>query len=682
MPDWSYRTVFRPLLFRLPFPLARNLALGSMGLLSRLPLGGAVIDFLGHMRPDPRLRTPLGPLQLSSPVVIGPWLDRKIVATAALSRFGVGMIELAPGGSAAASDARCEHEGRPCLRIPAGDATIATNRNFELLERTRSVVPLMLRLAPSPGSVPETTNFLCNLSLHVLPNCRAAISLATLEQAIAEQWPQEEWRKHVESIQFAMPQTPPGAQPLFLVLPADADSARALPYLQSAAEHSIAGLVVDGRISDGDAGWLIGRPAFEPALALTRRLREELGSSLLIIAGGADDPLSALELLAAGANAVQIDAALAFAGPGLPKRINDAVLFARCHSPLSPRGGEAGTPTPLSPRGRGVGGEGAVSAAEQPHAAAMSWFWALLLGAAMLIGGTMALAFAATRVLLPYDEAYLGMTADELSAKVPRVLAFMAHDRVTLAGTMLAVGIQYVCLAWFGIRRGLHWAKLTVVASAFAGFLSFFLFLGFGYFDPLHAFVTAILFQFLLLAFQGRLGPAEPPAYPNLREDWRWRLANWGQLLLVVQGAAIITAGITISSVGITAVFVAEDLEFMHTTAEALREANPRLIPVVAHDRASFGGMLISVGLATLLPALWGIRQGERWLWAMLAIAGTVAYDATLLVHFCVGYTDPLHLAPAFGGLALLWLALALLFPYLFVRDAAQIAEWDKLLEP
>ena len=86
---------------------------------------------------------------------------------------------------------------------------------------------------------------------------------------------------------------------------------------------------------------------------------------------------------------------------------------------------------------------------------------------------------------------------------------------------MLAVGIQYMFLSWYGIRRGLHWAKITVVASAFTGFLSFFLFLGFGYFDPLHAFVTAILFQFLLLAFQGHLGPTEPPEFPNLESDWQ-----------------------------------------------------------------------------------------------------------------------------------------------------------------
>jgi len=43
---------------------------------------------------------------------------------------------------------------------------------------------------------------------------------------------------------------------------------------------------------------------------------------------------------------------------------------------------------------------------------------------------------------------------------------------------------MYCGLSWFGVRRGLHWARVAVEASAFVGFASFFLFLGFGYFDP------------------------------------------------------------------------------------------------------------------------------------------------------------------------------------------------------
>src|SRR5437763_53153 len=39
MPDWFYRTVSRPLLFRLPANRARDFALGFLGRLARLPFG-------------------------------------------------------------------------------------------------------------------------------------------------------------------------------------------------------------------------------------------------------------------------------------------------------------------------------------------------------------------------------------------------------------------------------------------------------------------------------------------------------------------------------------------------------------------------------------------------------------------------------------------------------------------
>ncbi len=50
MPDWFYRTVTRPLFFKMPAVQAHDFALRFMG---RLPLGPAAIDFLGHMRADP-----------------------------------------------------------------------------------------------------------------------------------------------------------------------------------------------------------------------------------------------------------------------------------------------------------------------------------------------------------------------------------------------------------------------------------------------------------------------------------------------------------------------------------------------------------------------------------------------------------------------------------------------------
>ncbi len=638
MPDWSYRTVFRPLLFRLPLATARDLCLGFLGGLARLPLGGFVIDFLGHMRPDPRLQTDIGGLSLSGPAVVGPHLDSRLLATRALARFGVGMIEVGPvsraGGRALAGVRRRDDCQSLWLSdpLPAIGVEAAARR----LAAAQPQVPVVVRLAEDEQDPAEVVR-----------------QLAPYAAGFSVPW-SGGIREQLEAIQSQ-------GKAALICVSAGEDPASAAAIVAAVAGAAV---LVDGRIRDPSGGWLIGGAALAGAVALVERLRSESGGEVPIIAGGAVDPDGAVQLLAAGASAVQIDAGLVYAGPGLPKRINDAVLFGRCRAD-NKRDGIQSVPATLA----------------APHAAAMSWLWALLLGIAMLGGGLLALIIAMTRVVLPYDEQYLGMTAAELKDKVnPRLLDFMAHDRVTLAGTMLAVGIQYIFLAWCGIRRGLHWAKFTVIASAFAGFGTFFLFLGFGYFDPFHAFVTAILFQFLLLAFQGRLAVAEPPRLPNLTGDWRWKLAQWGQLLLIVEAAAVMAAGATICTIGSTSVFVPEDLEFMQTTAEHLRSANPRLVPVVAHDRASFGGMLLSVGIATLLPALWGVRQGETWLLWMLGLAGSIGYLATLAVHLHVGYTSFDHLAPAVAGLGLLWLALAMLSPYLRPPPPEHARRWQALL--
>ena len=152
----------------------------------------------------------------------------------------------------------------------------------------------------------------------------------------------------------------------------------------------------------------------------------------------------------------------------------------------------------------------------------MSWFWTLLMGAGMLFGSILALGIAATRVVLPYDEAYLGMTRDQINQLNPRLLAFMAHDRVSVAGTMIAIGVMYVGLSLHGIRRGLHWAQLAVFVSAFTGFASFFLFLGFDYLDPFHSFVTVALLQLLLLGVHSKLGTHVPNCAPTLSATLRF----------------------------------------------------------------------------------------------------------------------------------------------------------------
>jgi dihydroorotate dehydrogenase len=112
-------------------------------------------------------------------------------------------------------------------------------------------------------------------------------------------------------------------------------------------------------------------------------------------------------------------------------------------------------------------------------------------------------------------------------------------------------------------------------------------------------------------------------------------------------------------------VFVAEDLAFLKMSVEEIQALHPRLVSVIAHDRATFGGMLLSCGVATLLGAMWGVDRNRPWLWWSWFLGGSIAYGATLIVHECVGYTDWRHLLPAAFGLLELWLGLTCLLPYM-----------------
>ena len=542
----------------------------------------------------------------------------------------------------------------------------------------RPRLPLLARLAVMPAATPdEATRDVRRMILQMAPYIDVFV-LDTPRVAAASGWDDAAYRAHLQAVVQTVRESGP-AQSLLICVPPELDDSACGRLVALGREAGIAGVVVDGSVP-GDAGRrVLGAPARATVRDAVRRLRDQFGPELAIIAGGGiHEPAHALELLDRGATLVAVESGLVFGGPGLPKRINDALLFA--YEAGSQAGSRSRPAVALSqqrsPQRQGRKVRRPAEAAESLRAPEQNWFWALLMGLGMLVGSAMALAIAATRVVLAYDETFVGLSRAQLDAVNPRLLSFMAHDRVSLAGTMMTIGILYTSLAAIGLRRGLHWAQVAVQLSAFAGFGTFFLFLGFGYFDPFHAFVTVVLFQFLLLMLHSRLALPAPIPPPSLHNDRCWRLGLWGQLLHVVQAMAFLVAGTTIAFVGVTEVFVPEDLEFMQTTAEALRSVSPRLVPLIAHDRASFGGMIVASGLCFLGVALWGFRRGERWVWWTLLLAGIPGYACAIGVHFIVGYENLWHLTPAFAGLAVFVIAQALCYPYLAAPDPALLDEW------
>jgi hypothetical protein len=279
---------------------------------------------------------------------------------------------------------------------------------------------------------------------------------------------------------------------------------------------------------------------------------------------------------------------------------------------------------------------------------------------ALMGAGAFALFQASTGQFLPHDTDYLGMTSQQLCAiHGCRIVHFMIHDRVSFGGVLLAIGVMYLWLVEFPLKRGESWAWWGIAISGTAGFLSFLAYLGYGYLDSWHGAATLGLLPLFIagLVLTRRLR-VQRVARPAL--DIRSR-PGVARVLLLMATFGIIAAGCTITTVGMTSVFVPTDLAFMGISPAELRHVNPRLIPLIAHDRAGFGGALISCGLAMFIAVLYG--WPSRSLWQALAVAGLAGFCTAIAVHPIIGYTDMFHLGPAIAGCVVYFAAMAIAVP-------------------
>jgi len=429
--------------------------------------------------------------------------------------------------------------------------------------------------------------------------------------------------------------------------------------LEAAAEAGIDGCVAVGGAKSPllPVGEMSGPFLQRRALETVERIARRFGGRLPIVAaGGIVTPDDAVACLGAGASLVELYEGLIYAGPGLPGRIVH-VLEHRVAS-----GGRAPPVPTLEPTAAG---------AVSPEAGRLVTLGRLLCamtGWVLIASGIFALILAATVKLLPYDVYFLGMGVEELCRRQAcRVVHFMAHDRVSFGGSIISIGILYVWLAGSPLRRGEAWAWWLLVVSGTVGFASFLTYLGFGYLDVWHGRATLALLPCyaggLALCFPGLEKPRGPGRlFRPGAWAWIWSPAGMGRACLTFSAIGMILGGATIMFVGITRVFVPQDLEYMNLSVAELTAWNPRLMPLIAHDRAGFGGGLFSGGL-TVMFSLWcGARPGARGLWWALLASGVVGFGSAIGIHPIVGYTSFTHLAPAYAGAIAFAIGIALLY--------------------
>ncbi|MEE9128700.1 MAG: hypothetical protein V3T84_01685 [Phycisphaerales bacterium] len=290
----------------------------------------------------------------------------------------------------------------------------------------------------------------------------------------------------------------------------------------------------------------------------------------------------------------------------------------------------------------------------------------LLTAFALIFGGLFAFFLAATGHFLPHDLAFLGMSPQELREIADGKLAhFMIHDRVAFGGALIAIGTLYAWIAEFPLRAGHAWAWWLFLLSGILGFGSFLLYLGYGYLDSWHGVVTLALLPCFIIGlirsyFALRI-PLTPKCLlvPALAVNWRSPYGA-GRALLLVTAVCLALGGLIIMGVGVSSVFVPQDLEFMAVTPDQLHQLNARLVPLIAHDRAGFGGGVCCCGV-TMFFCVWCGRP-SRGLWQAILITGLAGFGAAIGVHPAIGYTDFVHLAPAYLGAVIFVAGVALTF--------------------
>ena len=293
-----------------------------------------------------------------------------------------------------------------------------------------------------------------------------------------------------------------------------------------------------------------------------------------------------------------------------------------------------------------------------------------LVALSLILSGGFVIFQSATGKFLPQDEEFLRMTVKDLCGIADaRIVHFMFHDRVSFGGSIIAIGILYLWLLEFPMQSAESWTWWVFLLSGLTGFGSFLTYLGYGYLDTWHGIAT--LFLLVPYVFGMFLTGRRLEIRRGLTELLRpgqpfcWNRGSIGRGLLLATGFGMLVGGSVIMIVGMTHVFVPQDTAFMRLSPTQLNAINPRLIPLIAHDRAGFGGGVGTAGLVLLL-SVWRGRP-SRSLWQAVVVSVGIGFAFALGIHPIIGYTDFSHLLPAYTGLAMFLVGVVLSFRQMHV---------------
>lgn len=298
------------------------------------------------------LKTEVGGIVFPNPVGLAAGFDKNAVAVNQLAACGFGFIEIGtvtPVGQ--------EGNPKPRLFRLVQDEAIINRMGFNnegvdaIVNRLKNLKPECIiggnigknKVTPNELATndyllsynalePHVDYFVVNVSSPNTPNLR---ELQDKEPLTALLNTLMQRRQELDS-----------AKPVFLKIAPDLTDSQLDDIIAIVAETGIAGVIATNttiergglktdkkRVEEIGAGGVSGKPVAKRATEVIRYLSERSGKSFPIIGvGGIHSAADALEKLEAGASLVQVYTGFIYAGPGIAKRINKAILAKRLHA--------------------------------------------------------------------------------------------------------------------------------------------------------------------------------------------------------------------------------------------------------------------------------------------------------------------------------------------------------------